>query len=146
MILGPWTHGGITNNPVGHDQRASRSKFDQIGYIVPFMEGALQCESRVKDAIGNPALSNGNALAPSGSHLETAALEKGMGNSEGDRSFASSRLSGQRCNGTSSLSQALSEGILEAATESLVPTTIPTSPFTDDQGEPLLLHPISLAP
>lgn len=55
-MIGPWTHGGLRDNSVGHQPTAAQSRFDQLGHILQFLETTLQkpltpapTESRVEE-------------------------------------------------------------------------------------------------
>ena len=139
LFLGPWTHGGITNNPVGHREKASKSGFDQIGHILRFLEESLQG--------GSSASSIGKAAAPSGPHLASQAVGNESTSSGEVDSFSTSHLNNVKCNGSTSLSQNVLEGTLEAAVEMLSPPppSAPTISIGSSTNDPGGLTPVLLS-
>ena len=106
LFVGPWTHGGITNNPVGHDQKASRSNFDQIGHILQFLEEALRCIDGSQAHLESQHSSNGRFTA-AGSQLEKEASQRQPQNPGKVKSYESSH---EGCNGSGNSSHEVSEG------------------------------------
>lgn len=54
LLIGPWTHGGLTECSVGHQQSSGKSTFDQIEHVIRFLNQILP---RQKLQRGNSASS-----------------------------------------------------------------------------------------
>lgn len=65
LIMGPWTHGGLLNNSVGHATSGERSKFNLAAHILRFLAETL---SKHEPVSGKPLLEVNGKGGPANGH------------------------------------------------------------------------------
>lgn len=97
-MIGPWTHGGLLDNSVGHAPVATRSKFDHLGHILEFLEPTLRSQP------------------PSASHAFEAAGKEGPASSAPGRHHSPPVDGAERQNGGAGGREVETRGLQEIST------------------------------
>ena len=134
LVIGPWTHGGLSNNPVGHQQQSSKSRFNQVKYAVQFMDHTLGHDGMDGHLAAGKKRNEG--CNEGGPQREQSSKDEAGTDDDVTRVRIDTSLR-QMADVISQSSTSMRRAALETASDTLVPSTVATSPFTADQGRPL---------